>query len=406
MTETETVAQDVKARIEAEVDRLADVLLEVSHDIHAHPEVLFEERHAHDVLTQVLEDEGLTVERGAYGLETGFAARAGTEGPLVAVCCEYDALPGIGHACGHNVIAAAGLGAGLAAAHVAAELGGQVLILGTPGEEGGGGKQLMMDAGALEGVDAALMVHPAGVDLRTMDTLAIQRCTVTYTGHAAHASAAPEKGRNALDAMVLGYVNVAALRQHITPSERVHGIFLESGHAANIVPARTVAQWYVRSPSRDGLAVLRERVETCLRAGAEAAACGIAFDWYDPAYDELIGLDSFDDLYVANAGRVGRTPLRSGDEGVPSVLGSTDMGNVSQVVPSIHPMIAVSPPDIAIHTDDFVRFAGGPEGDAAVLDGAKALACTVADRWLDPAALTRIQTEFAARTAHEVPGTS
>jgi amidohydrolase len=393
-----TDAEDVKARIEAEVDRLADVLLEVSHDIHAHPEVLFEERHAHDVLTRVLEDQGLAVERGAYGLETGFAARAGDDGPLIAVCCEYDALPGIGHACGHNVIAAAGLGAGLAAAHVAAEAGGRVLILGTPGEEGGGGKQLMMDAGALDGVEAALMVHPAGGDLRTMDTLAIQRCTVTYTGHAAHASAAPEKGRNALDAMVLGYVNVAALRQHIAPDERIHGIFLEAGHAANIVPARTVAQWYVRSPSGAGLAVLRDRVTACLEAGAAAAACEVAFDWYEPAYDELVGLEGFDDLYVANAARVGRTVERPGDEGVPSVLGSTDMGNVSQVVPSIHPMIAVSPPDIAIHTEDFVRFAGGPEGDAAVLDGAKALACTVADLWLDPDALPRIRTEFEVRS--------
>jgi amidohydrolase len=392
-----TDADDVKARIEAEVDRLADVLLDVSHDIHAHPEVLFEEHHAHDVLTRALEEQGLPVERAAYGLDTGFAARVGTEGPLVAVCCEYDALPGIGHACGHNVIAAAGLGAGLAAAAVAAEAGGQVLILGTPGEEGGGGKQLMMDAGALDGVDAAVMVHPAGVDLRTMDTLAIQRCAVTYSGHAAHASAAPEKGRNALDAMVLGYVNVAALRQHIRPEERVHGIFLEAGHAANIVPARTVAQWYVRSTDRSGLAALRARVEACLVAGAEAAACEVAFDWYEPAYDELVGLESFDDLYAANAARVGRTVLRPGADGVPSVLGSTDMGNVSQVVPSIHPMIAVSPPDVAIHTEAFVRYAGGPEGDAAVLDGAKALACTVADLWLDPDALTRIREEFAAR---------
>jgi amidohydrolase len=393
-----TDTEAVKARIEAEVDRLADTLLAVSHDIHAHPEVLFEEHHAHDALTQVLEDQGLAVERGAYGLPTGFAARAGTEGPLVAVCCEYDALPGIGHACGHNVIAAAGLGAGLAAAHVAAEAGGRVLILGTPGEEGGGGKQLMMDEGALEGVAAAVMVHPAGVDLRTMDTLAIQRGTVTCTGHAAHASAAPEKGRNALDAMVLGYLNVAALRQHISPAERVHGIFLEAGHAANIVPARTVAQWYVRSPDRDGLAALKERVATCLRAGAEAAGCEIAFDWYDPAYDELVGLEGFDDLYAANAARVGRTVLRPGADGVPSVLGSTDMGNVSQVVPSIHPMIAVSPPDVAIHTEAFVGYAGGPEGDAAVLDGAKALACTVADLWLDPAALAGIEAEFARRT--------
>lgn len=389
---------EVKDRIDAEVDRLADRLLEVSHRIHARPELAFAEHHAHDVLTEVLEAEGLAVERSAYGLPTAFSARAGSDGPTVAVCCEYDALPGIGHACGHNVIAAAGLGAGLAAASVAAAAGGRVLVLGTPGEEGGGGKQLMIDAGALHGVDAAVMVHPAGADLRTMDTLAIQRVTVTYTGHAAHAAAAPERGRNALDAAVLGYVNVAALRQHISPAERVHGIFLEAGDAANIVPARTRAQWYVRSPTSSGLAALRERVTACLAAGAEAAGCTMETDWYEPAYDELVDLDAFDDLYAANAARVGRTALRPGQDGAAPVVGSTDMGNVSQHVPAIHPMIQVSPPDVAIHTEAFVGHARAPEGDRAVLDGAKALAATVADLWLDPDALARVQAEFARRT--------
>lgn len=387
----------LKARIVDEVDRRADLLLDVSHRIHARPEVLFEEAHAHDLLAGVLEDEGLAVERHACGLDTAFVARAGSGGPTVAVCCEYDALPGIGHACGHNVIAAAGLGAGLAAAAVAAEAGGTVVVLGTPGEEGGGGKQLMIDAGALDGVDAALMVHPAGADLRSMGTLAIQRATVTYTGVAAHASAAPERGRNALDAAVLGYVNVAALRQHISPAERVHGIFLEAGHAANIVPARAVAQWYVRSPTGAGLAALRERVEACLRAGAEAAGCDVELDWYEPAYDELVELEAFEDLYVANAARVGRAVRRPGDEGVAAVVGSTDMGNVSQVVPSIHPMIQVSPPEVAIHTEAFVGHARAPEGDRAVLDGAKALALTIADLWCDRAALDAVRTEFAAR---------
>ncbi len=387
----------VKERLVEEVDRRADLLVDVSHRIHERPELAFEEHHAHDLLAAVLEGEGLTVERSAYGLATAFAARAGTEGPTVAVCCEYDALPGIGHACGHNVIAAAGLGAGLAAAALADELGGRVVVLGTPGEEGGGGKQLMIDAGALEGVDAAVMVHPAGADLRAMDTLAIQRVTVTYTGHAAHAAAAPEKGRNALDAAVLGYVNVAALRQHISPAERVHGIFTEAGHAANIVPARAVAQWYVRSPTRAGLAALRDRVVVCLQAGADAAGCTMAMDWYEPAYDELVGLEGFDDLYAANAARLGRQVCRPGVGGAAPVVGSTDMGNVSHRVPSIHPMIAVSPPDVPIHTEAFVGHARAPEGDRAVLDGAKALAMTVADLWLAPGALDAVRGELALR---------
>src|SRR5690606_35760181 len=205
----------VKARLVREVDDRAALLLDTSHQLHSRPELAFEEHFAHDLLANLLADAGLTVERGAYGLPTAFTARAGHEGPTVAVMCEYDALPEIGHACGHNIIAAAGLGAGLAAAALAEELGGRVVVLGTPAEEGGGGKVLMAERGALDGVDAALMVHPAGVELDAMDVIAIRQLAVTYVGEPAHAAAFPHHGRNALDAAVLGYVNVAALRQHI-----------------------------------------------------------------------------------------------------------------------------------------------------------------------------------------------
>src|SRR4051812_30009746 len=183
--------------MDARIDELADVLLDVSHDIHEHPELGFDERHAHAALTAVLEREGLDVIRAAYGLDTAFDARAGAEGPTVAICCEYDALPGVGHACGHNVIAAAGLGAGLAAAAVAAEAGGRVRILGTPAEEGGAGKVLMADEGAFDGVDAAMMIHPAGADLLAMNVIASTFLEVEYRGLAAHAAAFPELGRNA-----------------------------------------------------------------------------------------------------------------------------------------------------------------------------------------------------------------
>lgn len=390
---------ELKRRVEDEVDRRADVLLDVSHRIHADPELAFAEHAAHDLLTDVLDDAGLAVERGAYGLDTAFAARAGSDGATVAVCCEYDALPGIGHACGHNVIAASGLGASLAAAVVADEVGGRLLVLGTPAEEGGGGKQIMIDRGALDGVDAAVMVHPAGADLRSMDTLAIHQVLVTYRGRAAHASAAPERGRNALDAAVLGYNNVAALRQHIAPDERIHGIFLEAGDAANIVPALTRAYWMVRSPSGAGLAALKERVVACLRAGAEAAGCEIELDWKDPAYDELLTVDAFDDVWAANLARTGRRAVRPGEDGTAPVVGSTDMGNISQRVPSIHPMVAVSTPDVPIHTEAFAAFAGGPRGDAAVIDAAKALATTVVDLWADAELRGRIRTEFDLRRA-------
>jgi amidohydrolase len=219
----------LKQRVVAEVDRLADRLIDVAHQIHAAPEIGHQEHFAHELLTGMLEDAGLAVERSAYDLATAFAARAGDCGPLIAVLCEYDALPEIGHACGHNVIAAAALGAGLAAAAVAREAGGRLLVLGTPSEEAlPVGKFVLADRGAFAGVEAALMVHPAGNDLRSIDALASIVWDVDYHGYAAHAASAPEQGRNALDAAVLGYNAVAALRQHIAPAERIHGIFLKA----------------------------------------------------------------------------------------------------------------------------------------------------------------------------------
>src|SRR5205807_688586 len=215
----------VKERLAAEVDKRADILIDASHQIHAHPELCYEEHFAHDLLTGLLEAEKIDVERHAFDLDTAFIARAGTDGPTIAVLCEYDALPGIGHGCGHNIIATAGLGAGVAAAALADEVGGRVAVPGTPAEEGGGGEVYMGAAGAFEGVDAALMGHPADQDLLEMSVIAIATWEVEYFGEAAHAAAFPHLGRNALDAAVLGYNAVAALRQHIKPNERIHGVF-------------------------------------------------------------------------------------------------------------------------------------------------------------------------------------
>ncbi len=383
----------VKERIAAEVERLGSVLVDASRQIHAHPELGYEEHFAHDLLTSILEGEGLAVERGARGIKTAFEARAGDEGPLVAVLCEYDALPGLGHACGHNIIATAGLGAGLAAASVAAEAGGRVLILGTPAEEGGGGKVFLAERGALEGVDAAMMVHPAGADLTAMNVIAIQQVWVEYFGEAAHAAAFPHRGRNALDAAVLGYVNVAALRQHIRPTERIHGIFTKAGDKANIVPDHTKAQWYVRSPTMRSLEALKPRVLACLSAGAEAAGCRMEHAWKDPAYANMLDNGPMVELYRANAARVGRTLLDPG--AAPGVVGSTDMGNVSHLVPSIHPMIQVSPANVPIHSVEFAKYAASDDGDKAVLDGAMALAMTVADLWMRPEVLEAAKDRFA-----------
>lgn len=386
-----------KLRIDEVVEENAEALIDASHRIHARPELGFQETHAHDVLTTLLDRAGLSVTRSAYGLDTAFEARAGTGGPVIAVLCEYDALPVIGHACGHNIIGTAGVGAGIAAAAVADELGGTVVVLGSPAEEGGGGKIVMAERGAFDDVDAALMVHPAGRDLARFGAIAIQQLYVTFHGVAAHAAAAPELGRNALDAAVLGYVNVAALRQHIRPDERVHGIFTESGDAPNVVPQRAAMNWYVRSPNGAGLSRLKERVLTCLRAGAEAAGCTMDHEWIDPAFADIVDNEPMIDLYRANLARTGRTLVEP--TSLDRVVGSTDMGNVSHVVPSIHPMIAVSPAKVAIHTKAFAVHAGAPEGDRAVIDGARAMAATVADLWASPDALEAVKADYAKARA-------
>jgi len=387
-------AATLKARMCERIDALADVLLSASHDIHAHPELAYEEHHAHQLLTDILEREGVAVTRSAHGLDTAFDARAGGEGPELAVCCEYDALPGVGHACGHNIIATAGLGAGLAAAALADEAGGRVRILGTPAEEAGAGKVYMADAGAFVGVDAAVMVHPADADLLAMDAIAAVTMEVEWFGLAAHAAAFPHLGRNALDAAVLGYMNVAALRQHIEATDRVHGIFRKGGDKPNIVPDHIVMEWMVRSARLASLEPLTERVVAAWEAGATATGCRCEHRPVHPTYADMVDNPVLAELYRANATALGRAPETPGPGA--RVIGSTDMGNVSYLVPAIHPMIAVAPTGVSIHSHEFTRYAASPAGDEAVIFGAKALAMTIADVWADRSLVDAAQAAFAA----------
>lgn len=388
------LSAQLKAAVDAEVGALADRLVHVSHQIHAHPELNYQEVFAHDLLTEVLEDRGLAPVRGAYGVATAFEARAGSEGPEVAVLLEYDALPGIGHACGHNVIAAAGLGAGLAAAAIARQAGGRVRIMGTPAEEGGGGKVLMARQGAFAGLTAALMVHPADADLLRMDAIAVQAVLVDYEGKEAHAAAAPWEGRNALDAAVLGYVNVAALRQHIRPTERVHGVITRGGDKANIVPRAAQSHWMVRSDTIETLQPLKQRVLACLEGAASACGCTMTTQWDGHSYADMRDSGPIARAYAENAARTGRTvqdPAAIGHR----VVGSTDMGNVSYLTPSIHPMIQVAPAGVPIHTAEFAHHAASASGDRAVLDGARAMAMTVVDLWCDAALRDAAQAEHS-----------
>ena len=381
----------IKTQVRDAVTARADQLLDVSHQIHERPELGFQEHFAHGLLTDALEAAGFTVTRHAAGLDTAFVATYGS-GPAVGVICEFDALPEIGHGCGHNIIASLGLGAALAAADVADQAGGRVVVIGSPAEEGGGGKVLMAKHGVFDGLEAALMVHPADRDLTRMDVVAIERMAVEYEGAAAHAAAAPHKGRNALDAAVLGYVNIAALRQHLSPSERVHGIITNGGTRPNVIPAKAEAQWYVRTPRRATLDSLVGRVHACLEAGSHAAGCTMSISPIGQTYNDMIHSTAVVAAFVENAALLGRevaapTPATQ-------VLGSTDMGNVSYLLPSIHPMIKAAPEGTPLHSLDFARAAISDLGDQAVLDGAAALAMTVVDVWQDAELRKAAREEF------------
>ena len=374
------------------IDKNAEVLISVSHEIHDHPEQNYEEVFASELLTRTANGLGVPVELGAFDCATGFSGDVGT-GPTVCIMSEYDALPEIGHGCGHNVIAAAGLGAAIALASIAQNSGGRVRYMGTPAEEGGGGKILMARNGALSGVDLAMMVHPADADLATIDAIALQQLLVEYSGQESHAAAAPHMGRNALDAAVLGYMAVATLRQHIMPTERVHGIFLKSGEKPNIVPSEASTEWYVRSDNVSSLATLKPRVLAALESGAHACGCSVSHEWIGAAYADMVTNNTMGTMYAHNALRLGRT-VTDPRNGGHRVVGSTDMGNVSHLVPSIHPMIASAPSGTSIHTKQFAQFARSPMADKAVLDGAKAMAMTAIDYWTSPERQVAVAGEF------------
>ena len=386
--------EKLKVQACALIDKNAETLVNVSHEIHDHPEQNYEEVFASELLTRIANDQGVHVELGAFDCATGFSGDVGS-GPTVCIMSEYDALPDIGHGCGHNIIAAAGLGAAIALASIADASGGRVRYMGTPAEEGGGGKILMARNGALVGVDLAMMVHPADADLATIDAIALQQLLVEYTGQESHAAAAPQLGRNALDAAVLGYMAVATLRQHILPTERIHGIFLKSGEKPNIVPREASSEWYVRSDNVTSLSALKPRVLASLESGALACGCSVSHEWIGTAYADMVTNDTMGTMYAHNALTLGRT-VTDPRHGGRRVVGSTDMGNVSHLVPSIHPMIASAPAGISIHTKQFAQFARSPMADQAVLDGAKAMAMTAIDFWTSSERQQAVAAEFRA----------
>ena len=378
------------------IDAMADELLALSHAIHDEPELALEEHKAAKRLSDAVEGHGLPVQRGAFGLETAYVSEFGKpDGPSIGILSEYDALPGVGHACGHNIIATSGLGAALALAKLADRLPGRVRYLGTPAEERFGGKEIMAREGAFDRVDAAMMMHPASLDLVSMPCIAISEVEATYFGRAAHASAMPYRGLNALDAVVTAYQSIAQLRQHIRQTERIHGIITDGGLAANIVPERAGCRFYVRAADAHDLAALKKRVHACFEGAATATGCRLELLWGNTDYLDLKTNWPMAGAFERNAEALGREffPLK---DIPPGFAGSTDMGNVSHRVPSIHPMFAVAPSEVIIHNAEFARWAASERGDRAVLDGAKALAMTALDLMCDVPLLTRVKSDFEA----------
>ncbi len=392
-----------KARIRTAVDELRGTLLATSHDIHANPELLFKEHRASARLADELEGGGLRVARGVGGLATAFRAEldGGEPGPTLAILAEYDALPGIGHACGHNIIASSALGAGLALARSGERFPGRVVIIGTPAEEGGGGKILLAQAGAFDDVDAAFMLHPSRSDMVRRSSLASSRIELVFHGKASHAAGAPDLGINALEAVIQTFVGVNARRLQMRADARVHGIITHGGDAVNIIPARAAARFSVRARDR----AYQRRLVTMLRQAAEAGATatGARLEWAETrGYDNTVPNPTIADVMARNMTALGRPVV----EPAPNErMGSTDMGDISQILPAIHAYFAIVPESIANHTVEFAVAAASPAGDAAVVDGAATLAMTAADLLAEPALLARAKAEFARQlAAGEVAG--
>jgi len=387
--------ETLKVRVDETVDGLAEELWELALRIHANPELAYKEEKAAAWLTEFLEKRGCRVERGVGGVPTAFRAEVpgASPGPTLAILAEYDALPAIGHACGHNIIATSAIGAGAALAAGAAGLPfpGRVVVVGTPAEEGGAGKVRLLQAGVFAGVDAAMMIHPLCRTKLWRGSLGLTKVKVEYFGKAAHASAAPWQGVNALNAVIGLFNALDAMRQQIRPDSRIHGIITVGGQQANIIPEYTAAEFYLRSPGKGYLGELRRRFEAAAEGAATQTGCRVVITFdpiiHDPVRPNMV----MTELFGENLGRLG-FPIDADDTGG---YGSTDAGNVSQALPMIHPYIRIAPGDTPNHSRDFTEAAASPMARAGMLVAAKTLAMTALDLLANPAAVEAAKAEFA-----------
>jgi amidohydrolase len=384
-------AAALKSRALAAIDAHAAELIALSHRIHACPEIAYQEVQASGWLTDALRVQGFDVTPGIAGLPTAFRAVAGSGHPAVAILAEYDALPGIGHGCGHNIIATAALGAGIGVRAVIDQLEGSVQVIGTPAEEVYGGKVAMIREGAFDGLDAAIMTHPGTQDTVIAKALACAELTVEYHGREAHAAAQPERGINALEAMIIAFNSINSMRQHIRATARVHGVITDGGAAPNIVPGHSAASFLVRAEDDAYLEELKRRVIACFEAGATATGATLELRWNPNQYAAMNTNMAMAVAHRKNLAAVGR---ELPETEAPRPMGSTDMGNVSKLVPGIHPGIAIAPADVNGHSPAFAEYAASSSGDRAVIDGAKALAMTAIDILADADLRAAMRAEF------------
>jgi amidohydrolase len=383
---------ELKTSVVASVEAQRQQLRNLSLKIHANPELGFNEVKAAGWLSQYLEKNGFNIERGICQLETAFRGSYGEGRPAIALLAEYDALPKLGHACGHNLIAGGSIGAAVAAQVAIDRFGGTIQVIGTPAEELYGGKVIMVERGAFAGLDAAMMVHPGSHNAAVTPALACLSLDVEFFGRAAHAAAHPEAGINALEAMLLSFAAINSLRQHIKDRARIHGIITDGGEAANVVPAHSAGNFLVRAEDYAYLDELKEKVLDCFVGGATATGARLEYHWGETLYAPMRNNLTLARLFRRNMQSLGRRiPLNDPERS----FGSTDMGNVSQVVPGIHPGVAIASPKITNHSPDFALAAASEAGINGMLDAAKALAMTIVDLAASPETVARVKQEFS-----------
>jgi len=383
--------EKLKASVIGEIDAHRYQIRELSLKIHSSPELGFQEFKAAAWLTQYLEESGFLVERGICELPTAFRGRYGQGKPAIAILAEYDALPNLGHACGHNLIAASAVGAGVASKLAIDQFGGSILVIGTPAEELYGGKAIMADRRAFNNLDAAMMMHPGAQDTVITKALACQALEVEFFGKAAHAAARPEVGINALEAMLNSFAAINSLRQHIKDKARIHGIITDGGEAANVVPAHSAGIFLVRAEDDAYLAELKGRVINCFIGAATASGARLEYRWGSICYAPMHNNLTLTRLFRRNMQTLGRKVKLSDPS---QAFGSTDMGNVSQLVPSIHPHVAVAPEEVLVHSPQFAEAAASEMGIKGMLDAAKALAMTVVDLVANAEIVIKVKEEF------------